>query len=117
MRAAQVVRHAEPAEAVEVSDIPIPDATTGVVRVAVTAASLNYGDIARCRGGVASMLATPPFTLGMGVCGIVDAAGEGGEAWIGQRVVGITHMAMGGMAEFALVPIHSVFPAPPELDD
>jgi NADPH2:quinone reductase len=32
-------------------------------------------------------------------------------------VVGITPMAMGGMAEFALVPTQSVFPAPPELDD
>jgi NADPH2:quinone reductase len=117
MRAARVVRHAEPAQAVEVEDIAPPEVSAGTVRVAVSAASLNYGDIARCRGGVASVMAAPPFTLGMDVCGVVEAAGPGGEDWIGQRVVGITTMAMGGMAELALVPVSSVFPAPPELDD
>src|SRR5947208_17120611 len=114
MLAARVVRNADPAQAVEVEDIPIPELGPGTVRVAVRAASLNYGDIARCRGGIASVMATPPFTLGMDVCGTVDAVGEGGEAWGGQRVSGITAMAMGGLAEFALVPVTSVFPAPPE---
>jgi NADPH:quinone reductase len=117
MRAARVVRHGEPAQAVEVEDIPPPEVGPGTVRVAVAAASLNYGDIARCRGGVAAVMATPPFTLGMDVCGVVDTAGDAAEHWIGQRVVGITTMAMGGMAEYALVPVQSVFAAPPELDD
>jgi NADPH2:quinone reductase len=117
MRAARVVRHAEPADAVEVEDIPVPEPADGQVRVAVGAASLNFGDIARCRGGVASVMATPPFTLGMDVCGTVESAGAGGEAWVGRRVVGITNMAMGGLAEQALVPITSVFDAPPEFDD
>jgi len=35
--------------------------------VAVAAASLNFGDIARCQGGVAAVMAEPPFTLGMDV--------------------------------------------------
>lgn len=81
MRAARVVRHAEPAEAVRVEDIPPPEAGAGTVLVAVSAASLNYGDIARCRGGLASVMAAPPFTLGMDVCGVVEAAGPGGEGW------------------------------------
>ena len=59
------------------------------MRVAVSAAAVNFGDIARCRGGVASVMAQPPFTLGMDVCGVVDAAGEGAEQWIGRRVVAI----------------------------
>ncbi len=117
MRAARVVRHGEPAEAVEVEDVAVPELGPGTVRVEVRAASLNYGDIARCRGGVASVMAQPPFTLGMDVCGVVEAADGGGERWIGQRVVGITAMAMGGIAELALVPTQSVFRAPPELDD
>ena len=110
----QVVRNARPLEAVEVVDIPVPDPDPGTVRVRVGAGSLNFGDIARCRGGVASVMATPPFTLGMDVCGVVDA---GPDEWLNRRVVGITHMALGGLAEAALVPVGSVFDAPPDLDD
>src|SRR5437764_1408849 len=116
MRAVRVVRHGRPTEAIEVrDDVPVPDVEDGHVRIAVSAASLNYGDIARCRGGVASVMAQPPFTLGMDVCGVVEAADAGAERWLGERVVGITPMALGGLAETALVPLHSVFAAPPEL--
>src|SRR6185436_17642467 len=61
--------------------------------------------------------AEPPFTLGMDVCGVVDAAGAGAEEWIGRRVLGICNQSLGGMAEHALVPGTAVFDAPPELDD
>jgi NADPH2:quinone reductase len=87
------------------------------VRVAVSAATVNFGDIARCRGGVASVMAQPPFTLGMDVCGVVDAAGTGAEHWIGRRVVAMCAMSFGGMADAALAPVTGVFDAPPELDD
>ena len=116
MRAARVVRHGEPREAVEVrDDVEVPEPGPGQVRVAVSAASLNFGDIARCRGGVAAVLAEPPFTLGMDVAGVVDATGDGAEEWLGRRVVGITPMSLGGLAEHALA--GSVFEAPPGLDD
>jgi NADPH2:quinone reductase len=59
----------------------------------------------------------PPFTLGMDVCGVVEATGEGAEHLLGRRVVGITTMALGGIAESALAPAHSVFDAPAKLDD
>jgi NADPH2:quinone reductase len=117
MRAARVVQHGEPSVAVAVEGIDTPEVTPGSVRVAVAAASLNYGDIARCRGGLASVMATPPFTLGMDVCGTVEATDTGLEHWLGRRVVGITAMAMGGLAEQAIVPATSLFDAPPELDD
>jgi NADPH2:quinone reductase len=58
-----------------------------------------------------------PFTLGMDVCGTVDAAGEGAEEWIGRRVVAMTNMSFGGIAEYALAAATSTFLAPPELDD
>ncbi|MEZ5168787.1 MAG: alcohol dehydrogenase catalytic domain-containing protein, partial [Acidimicrobiales bacterium] len=83
----QVVRHGPPAEVIEVADVAIPDPGDGEVRIAVRAASLNFGDIARARGGVAAVMAEPPFTLGMDVCGVVDAAGAGMDSWIGRRVV------------------------------
>src|SRR5690606_4739309 len=98
-------------------EVEPPPMQPGTVRVAVSAASVNYGDIARCRGGVASVMAQPPFTLGMDVCGVVEAAGEGCEHWMRRRVVGMTAMSLGGMAELALVSATGVFDAPPELDD
>ncbi len=87
------------------------------MRVEVSAASLNFNDLDRCYGRVTTIPMPPPFTLGMDVCGTVDAAGEGAEGWLGKRVVAITQMAQGGIAEYALAPVDSVFDAPPELDD
>jgi len=117
MRALQVSKNGRPSEALEVVDVPIPEPAPGQVRVAVSAASLNFNDIDRCYGRITTIPMPPPFILGMDVCGIVDAAGEGAEAWIGRRVVAITQMARGGLAEYAIAPVDSVFDAPPELDD
>jgi NADPH2:quinone reductase len=117
LRAVRVVRHGRPSEAIEVrDDVPEPDVGPGQVRVAVTAGSLNFGDIARCQGGVAAVMAEPPFTLGMDVCGVVEAVGEGADpALVGRRVVGIAAMSLGGLADLAVC--GTVFDAPPELDD
>ena len=118
MRAARVVRHGSPTEAIEIQDdVPVPEPEAGAVRVQVAAASLNWGDIARCRGGVASVMAQPPFTLGMDVSGVVDVAGEGAEQWVGRRVVAVCNQSIGGIAEAALAPAWSVFDAPDGLDD
>ena len=104
--------------AIEVrDDVAVPEPEAGGVRVRVAAASLNWGDIARCRGGVASVMAQPPFTLGMDVSGVVDAAGEGAEQWVGRRVVAVCNQSIGGIAEAALAPAWSVFDAPAGLDD
>ena len=117
MKALRVVRHGAPRDALEVQDIPIPDVGPSEVRIAVSAASLNFGDVARCRGTLASVVGQVPFTLGMDVCGVVDAAGDGAEQWIGRRVVAMTNQSFGGVAEAALSSLTSVFDAPPELDD
>src|SRR3954454_21662577 len=116
MRAVRVVRHGEPAVAIEVhDDVEVPEPGPGQVRVAVAAASLNFGDVARCRGGVAAVMGEPPFTLGTDVCGVADAAGPGAEEWVGKRVVGITPQSLGGLAEQSLA--GSWWGAPPELSD
>ncbi|WP_006244907.1 quinone oxidoreductase family protein [Mycolicibacterium tusciae] len=117
MKAVRVVKHGDPAEALEVSDVPIPEPGPGEVRIAVSAASVNFGDIARCRGTVASVMGQIPFTLGMDVCGVVDAAGEGAAEWVGRRVVAMTNQSLGGMAEFAVAPLTGTFDAPTDLDD
>ena len=117
MKALQVSRNGRPSQALEVVDVEVPEPGPGQVRVAVTAGSLNFNDLDRCYGRITTIPMPPPFILGMDVCGVVDAAGDGGEKWIGKRVVAITQMAKGGLAEYALAPIDSVFAAPPELDD
>ena len=117
MKALQVTAHGRPGEVLAVREIDRPEPEAGEVRIAVGAASLNFNDIDRCRGNLVSVPTPPPFTLGMDVCGVVDAAGEGAESWLGKRVVAITKTALGGIAEFALAPAVSVFDAPEELDD
>jgi NADPH2:quinone reductase len=101
----------------EVRTVDRPEPGPGEVRVKVSAASLNFNDIDRCRGKLVSVPTPPPFTLGMDVCGVVDAAGEGAEAWLGRRVVAITKTALGGIADYALADAVSVFDAPPQFDD
>jgi NADPH2:quinone reductase len=117
MKALQVTAHGRPGEVLAVRTIAEPAPGPGEVRVQVGAASLNFNDIDRCRGKLVSVPTPPPFTLGMDVCGVVDAAGEGAEQWLGRRVVAITKTALGGIAEYAIAPAISVFDAPPELDD
>jgi NADPH:quinone reductase len=117
LKAVRVVRHGDPTEALEVQDIPAPDVGPGEVRIAVSAASLNFGDIARCRGTVASVMGQIPFTLGMDVCGVVDEAGDGATEWVGRRVVAMAKQSLGGLAEFAVAPVTGTFDAPPDLDD
>jgi len=117
MRALQVSKNGRPSEALEVVDVKAPEPGPGQVRIAVSAGSLNFNDLDRCYGRVTTIPMPPPFILGMDVCGTVDSAGDGGEAWIGKRVVAITQMAKGGLADYAIAPLDSVFDAPPELDD
>ncbi len=117
MRALQVTKHARPSEALELVDVPVPEPGPGQVRVRVATASLNFNDIDRCWGRRTTVPVQPPFTLGMDVCGVVDAAGEGAESWQGRRVVAITQMALGGLAERAIAPADAVFDAPAGLDD
>jgi NADPH2:quinone reductase len=117
MRALRVQRNGPPGEVCEVLEIPVPEPGPGQVRVRVAAGSLNFNDVDRCHGRTTSIPMKPPFTLGMDVCGVADAVGAGGERWLGRRVVAITQLAQGGLAEHALAPVDSVFDAPPMLDD
>ena len=97
MKALQVTAHGRPGEVLAVREIDRPEPEAGEVRVKVAAASLNFNDIDRCRGNLVSVPTPPPFTLGMDVCGIVDAAGEGAEPWLGKRVVARAFVPSSGL--------------------
>src|SRR5665213_2261083 len=101
MKALQVTAHGRPGDVLAVRTVERPEPGPGEVRVEVRAASLNFNDIDRCRGKLVSVPTPPPYTLGMDVCGIVDAAGVGADSWLGKRVVAITKTALGGIAEYA----------------
>lgn len=117
MRALQVTRHGEPLDVLAVNEVDPPAPEPGEVLIKVAAAALNFNDILRCRGGLVSVPKEPPFTLGMDVSGTVEAAGDGAESWIGQRVVAVSKDAFGGIAEYTTAPSSGVFSAPAELDD
>ena len=117
MRALQATKVGSPAEVLQVCVIDKPAPGPGQVLIKVSAASLNFNDIDRCYGRRISLPLTPPFTLGMDVCGIVEAAGEGAEIWQGKRVVALTAMATGGLAEYALAQAAAVFDAPMMMSD
>ncbi len=115
MRALQVTRHGDPIEVLAVAEVDPPEPAEGEVLIRVHASALNFNDIDRCLGTLVSVTKDPPFTLGMDVCGTVEAAGAGAEHWIDQRVVAISNDALGGLAEYTVAAAGAVFTAPPEL--
>ena len=117
MKTLQATKNGPPSEVLEIVDLPIPEPGPDQVLIKVSAASLNFNDIDRCYGKRISVPLTPPFTLGMDVCGVVEAVGAGAEAWQGKRVIALTMMATGGLAEYAIAQSASVFDAPPDLTD
>ncbi|MFQ5668376.1 MAG: zinc-binding alcohol dehydrogenase family protein [Candidatus Binatia bacterium] len=78
-------------------EVPDPQPGPGQVRVAVRAASINRGDLARRTGTHPGEMAFP-LTLGWEVAGDIDAVGDGIDPQrIGERVVALG--AGGGYAE------------------
>ena len=117
MRAWRVHRYGRPSEALDLDEIPEPEPGPGTVRVRSVATVLNYNEVDGCRGRYLTVNPPLPYTLGMEVLGVVDAAGPGAEAWIGRRVVATALGAFGAHAEALIAPADMVFDAPPSLGD
>ena len=111
MRAWRVHELGEPATALVLGDVPLPEPGAQQVRVRVAAAALNFSDDLLCRGRY--QLRPPlPFTPGMEVSGVVDAAGSGVSREIarpGARVMARTRLPSGGLAEYALADEQGLF--------
>src|SRR6266542_5677182 len=115
MRAWRVHRDGAPLEVLQLDDAPVADPGPGEVRVRVQAIPLNLNDLERITGG--NMMVRPefPYSPGMEVMGVVDACGDGAEAWSDKRVVATTKGAFGGFAEFAVCPTAATFEMPEDI--
>ncbi|MFD3999004.1 NADP-dependent oxidoreductase [Streptomyces sp. NPDC058583] len=79
-----------------------PEPGPGQVRIRVRAASVNPIDM-KIRSGLMAKVAPAhfPVTPGLDAAGVVDAAGEGADAAVGEEVLGAT--VGGSYAEYALL--------------
>jgi NADPH2:quinone reductase len=116
MRAWTVRRHGDPAEVLELGDVPVPEPAGDQVLVAVAACALNFADDLLCRGSYQEHPPLP-FTPGLEVAGEVVAAGPTATHPVGTRVAGSTLLPHGGLAERCLARSADVFPVPDGLDD
>ncbi len=95
-------------------EVPDPQPGPGQVRVAVQAASINRGDLAR-RAGSYPGEAAFPLVLGFEVAGDIDAVGDEVDTKrIGQRVVALA--PHGGYAERFVTAAVAAVPLPDNLD-
>lgn len=117
MRACRVPRLGEPAEVVEVVEVPVPVAGPGELVIRVRSAAANFADALMCRG-LYQVKPDLPFTPGIELCGEVVALGDGVEGVShSQRVLGSTIEPYGGFAEYAVIKARAACPAPASLDD
>jgi NADPH2:quinone reductase len=99
MRAMQLIEHGAP---VQMREVPRPEPGPGEVLVRVQTCGLNFGDLLIVKGTYQEKPELPA-TLGMELCGTIDAVGEGVESFVpGQRIAAYT--GFGGMAEYAVLP-------------
>ncbi len=117
MRAWQVGRHGEPADALELVEADPPAPAPGQLRVAVRAAALGLPDALMCRGAY-PLTPTLPFTPGQEVAGVVLDSG-GTRFAAGTRVMGVTHFVdgVGGFAEETIIDAANAFSVPDGMSD
>jgi NADPH2:quinone reductase len=119
MRAWQVYRHGEPADALRLAEIDPPEPANDQIRLRVLAAALALPDVMMCRGTYA-FAPTMPFTPGQEVVGEIAATGaDVDHLSVGQRVMAITKFEIGhgGFAEEALAGAANAYAVPDGMTD
>ena len=111
MRAVQITRLDGPA-ALEVVDVPVPEARPGTVLVDVHAAGVTFPEVLQSRGEY-QLKPELPFVPGSEVAGTVRSAPDGSALTTGQRVAAFP--GLGAYAEVVAVPEGMVFPLPDRL--
>jgi NADPH:quinone reductase-like Zn-dependent oxidoreductase len=117
MKAVVFDRFGDPAEVLQVRDVPVPEPGPGEVRVRMIASPVNPSDLMMIRGqyGVKPAL---PATPGFEGCGVVEAAGPGllGKLRKGKRVA-VLNGKSGNWQEQVIVPARQVVPVAREVPD
>jgi NADPH:quinone reductase-like Zn-dependent oxidoreductase len=117
MKALVFDRFGDPAEVLQVRDVPVPEPGAGQVRVRMLASPINPSDLLYVRGEYGRQ-ARLPATPGFEGVGVVDAAGSGllGRLRLGRRVA-VLNSASGNWQEQVLVPARQVVPVPAAVPD
>lgn len=111
MRAIHISSHDGPA-ALEVVDIPEPDAGDGQVLIDVHASGVTFPEVLQSRGG--DQISPPlPFVPGSEIAGVVRSAPQGSGLTAGDRVCAFP--GLGGFAEVVATDPSQVFPLPDNL--
>ena len=111
MRAVQITRLDGPT-ALEVVDVPEPQAGPGTVLVDVHVAGVTFPEVLQSRGEY-QLKPELPFVPGSEVAGTVRSAPDGSALTTGQRVAAFP--GLGAYAEVVAVPEGMVFPLPDRL--
>ena len=77
MKAWRVVQHGSPSEALRLDEVDVAEPGPGELRVRTSATVGNYNEVDGCRGRYLTVNPPLPYTLGMEVVGVVEAAGPG----------------------------------------
>ncbi len=123
MRAVIYNRYGGP-DALEMSDIEVPEPKRDEVRVKVSACAVNLSDWEYLIGApfytrlINGLFKPKSRVLGSDIVGVIDKLGaEVSEFEVGQRIMGDFVMTRGGFAEYACVPARHAAIAPDGLTD
>src|SRR5208282_4024194 len=117
MKAITFDRFGDPAEVLQVRDLPEPQPGPGEVRVRMISCPINPSDLFMVRG-LYGLRPALPATPGFEGVGIVEAAGPGflGRFRVGRRVA-VLNGKSGNWQEQVVVPARQVVPVAPDMSD
>src|SRR5690625_2347465 len=111
MKAWQVTKLADPADALSLSEIEKPQPKEGEVLIKVEGAALNFFDILLCQG-VYQEKPPLPFTPGAEISGTIESVTANSKFNVGDRVLAAPQLPNGGFAEWVTVHEDEVYHIP-----